>query len=126
MAKDTGGSERGDRRRSSDLAGNSLPKPSWPSTAAIPWIEPLFLYLEAHALVAIDWYLEDKRSKARWSRSLRVLTILLTAGGGLVPLLRASGVETLRAEWGYVLLALAAACIGLDRFFGFHRRGCVT
>jgi hypothetical protein len=82
-------------------------------------MEALFRHLESQALSAIDWYLHDKRSKARWSRTLRVLTILLTAGGGLVPLLRASGIETLRAEWGYVLLALAAACLGLDRFFGF-------
>jgi hypothetical protein len=85
----------------------------------MPSIQMLYVHVESQALEAINWYVRDKRSKARWSRVLRFLTIILTAAGGLVPLLRVSGVKAVGAEWGYVLLALAAACVGLDRFFGF-------
>jgi SMODS and SLOG-associating 2TM effector domain 2 len=64
------------------------------------------------------WYLADKRSKRIWSRGLRLLVILLVTAGGLQPLLDAAAPGPSRTAWGYVLLALAAACIGLDRFFG--------
>jgi len=40
------------------------------------------------------------------------------AAGGLQPLLAAGGVSWASPDWGYVLLALAAACVGFDRFFG--------
>jgi hypothetical protein len=47
------------------------------------------------------------------------VVILLVTAGALQPLLDAAAPgPSSRTAWGYVLLALAAACIGLDRFFG--------
>jgi conflict system pore-forming effector with SLATT domain len=88
----------------------------WQDTeAALP---QLYRYAEGRAIDAADWYLQDKRGKRLWSRGLRLLAILLVIAGGLQPLLDAAAPGPSRTAWGYVLLALAAACIGFDRFFG--------
>ena len=68
---------------------------------------------------AIDWYLNEKRSKSRWSRGLRVAAILLGAAGALIPLLNLANNQVFDVRWGYVAFALAAAAVALDRFFGF-------
>ncbi|MCO8274832.1 SLATT domain-containing protein [Actinoplanes sp. TRM 88003] len=70
-----------------------------------------------NAEVALSWYLRDKKFKRLGARTLRVSAILLTGAGGLVPII--GGVyEGIQVEWGYVLLALAATCLGFDKFFG--------
>ena len=88
----------------------------WHDTEAA--LTQLYRYAEGRAIEATDWYLQDKRGKRIWSRGLRLLAILLVTAGGLQPLLDAAAPGPSRTAWGYVLLALAAACIGFDRFFG--------
>src|SRR5215218_7785801 len=107
------------RRRRRDLRAGPIPAAAleqWQDTETA--LTQLYRYAEARAIDAIDWYLADKRSKRIWSRGLRLLVILLVTAGGLQPLLDAAAPGPSRTAWGYVLLALAAACIGLDRFFG--------
>jgi SMODS and SLOG-associating 2TM effector domain 2 len=107
------------RRRRRDLRAGPIPAAGleqWQDTETA--LTQLYRYAEARAIDAIDWYLGDKRSKRIWSRGLRLLVILLVTAGGLQPLLDAAAPGPSRTAWGYVLLALAAACIGLDRFFG--------
>jgi hypothetical protein len=97
---------------------------AFPAGALEDWGDPdatlaaLYRYVEDRATDAADWYLRDKRGKKRWSRALRVLAIVLAAAGGIQPLVDAATPGSGPAEWGYVLLALAAACVGFDRFFG--------
>jgi hypothetical protein len=89
----------------------------------------LFQFVEAHVLDAIAWYAKHKRHKALLSRSLRLWAILCTTLGGLAPILDSLFSQDITVEGahltlrigqlGYFFLALAAACIGLDRFFGF-------
>jgi hypothetical protein len=75
---------------------------------------------------AIEWYWRKKRV-GRLGRALRLFAILLTTAGGMVPILRSAGIGTsnnptffgLLPEYGYVLVAVAAGLIALDRFFGF-------
>ena len=96
----------------------------FPDQALQQWQDPevalarLYRHAEERAIDAVDWYLEDKRGKRAWSRALRVVAILLVVAGGLQPVLAATGPGRGEPAWGYVLLALAAACIGFDRFFG--------
>jgi hypothetical protein len=96
----------------------------FPDQALHQWQDPevalalLYRHAEARAIDAVDWYLEDKRGKRTWSRGLRVVAILLVIAGGLQPVLDAAGPGRGEPAWGYVLLALAAACVGFDRFFG--------
>jgi hypothetical protein len=106
-------------RRRRDLRPGPFPTAAmeqWQDTEAA--LTQLYRYAEGRAIAAADWYLQDKRGKRSWSRGLRLLVILLVTAGGLQPLLDAAAPGTGRTAWGYVLLALAAACIGFDRFFG--------
>ena len=107
------------RRRRRDLRAGPFPTVAmeqWHDTESA--LAKLYRYAEGRAIEATDWYLQDKRGKRIWSRGLRLLAILLVTAGALQPLLDAAAPGPSRTAWGYVLLALAAACIGLDRFFG--------
>jgi len=107
------------RRRRRDLRAGPFPTVAmeqWHDTESA--LAQLYRYAEGRALEATDWYLQDKRGKRIWSRGLRLLAILLVIAGALQPLLDAAAPGPSRTAWGYVLLALAAACIGFDRFFG--------
>lgn len=66
----------------------------------------------------ITWYQSDKNSKRIWSRGLRIFGLVFAAVGGLVPLI-AAVVPQVPASWGYVLLAVGAATVAIDQFFGF-------
>src|SRR5215211_2706551 len=107
------------RRRRPDLRPGPFPTAGleqWQDTEAA--LTQLYRYAEGRAIEAIDWYLADKRGKRSWSRGLRLLAIVLVTAGALQPLLDAAAPGPSRTAWGYVLLAVAAACIGFDRFFG--------
>ena len=117
-----GGGQRSARRwwrRRRDLRPAPIPMAAmeqWQDTETA--LTQLYRYAEGRAIEAADWYLQDKRGKRSWSRGLRLVAILLVIAGGLQPLLDAAAPGTGRTAWGYVLLALAAACIAFDRFFG--------
>jgi len=65
----------------------------------------------------IDWYFKQKKSQSFASKALRVIAILLVLVGGLSPILQCLGlVDSL---YGYIALAIAAACIAFDKFMGF-------
>jgi hypothetical protein len=90
-------------------------------------VRQLFHFAEASANYSIDWYEVKRARKAAKSRALRFTAILLTVFGGLTPVFAGLGVSTVHwwglninlGQIGYLFLGLAAACIGLDRFFGF-------
>jgi hypothetical protein len=88
------------------------------------WREPaaaltsLVEYVETSVQEAADWYLRDKRMKSLLSQGLRALAIALAAAGGVFPLVDAVTPGRESSGWGYVFLALAAACVAFDRFFG--------
>jgi len=85
--------------------------------------------LEKRAVEATDWYLHNKGGPRRLSRLLRFLAILFGVLGGLAPLVGgiqlsaadgSAGVSLSSAnQWGYLLIALAAASLLFDRYFGF-------
>ena len=113
------GSRPDRRRRRHDLRPGPFPTVAmdqWNDTEAA--LTQLYRYAEGRAIEATEWCLADKRGKRIWSRGLRLLAILLVTAGALQPLLDAAALGPSRTAWGYVLLALAAACIGFDRFFG--------
>ena len=90
-------------------------------------ISELYQYAETSANASIDWYGRHKNSLARWSQTLRALTIILTSIGGLMPLISALGFRISvgqtgnleLGQLGYLFLGLAAACVGYDKFFGY-------
>ena len=84
------------------------------SSAAI-----IYRWTEAAAISTLNWYLLEKKSKARWSRTLRVLSVIFITAGGIAPLISVGTNNMTYAFWGYPILGLGAACVGLDRAFGF-------
>ena len=98
------------------------------------WAEPqtqeklILLYTQTvdETEAAIDWYKRKKLSKACFSRFFRLIAILASVGAGMMPLL--SGMPSLLnslnvnqlfvSQLGYILIAIAAACILFDKFFG--------
>lgn len=71
---------------------------------------------------SISWYDNDAGRKKRWAQLLRVIAIAFTALGGifpvLVPILNNWGMEV-GPTWSTIVLAVAGAALGMDRFFGF-------
>lgn len=80
--------------------------------------DKLFRWVEASALVTLDWYLKEKIPKARKSRFLRLLAIGIATAGGVVPFIAVGMSDAKIAFWGYPLLGVAAACVGADRALG--------
>lgn len=101
-----------------NLVAAQLPEIDWAadyrSTTAT-----LYMWTEAAAISTLNWYLTEKKSKARWSRSLRVLSVIFITADPLTPLIALGTDNTKYAFWGYLVLGLGAACIGLDCAFGF-------
>jgi hypothetical protein len=105
---------------------NGLSNLSWKDPDVENSLLELRRYVENEAQRQITWYYAKKRRKAQVSTSLRFTSILLFVMGGLVPIIKA----TLRPEVigklpfdfgqaGYLLIGVAAGCVGLDRFFGY-------
>lgn len=86
-------------------------------------LKGLFDYVEARAQEQIRWYWRKKVWKARMSWSLRFVVIVLSTLGALVPIIKATFPPITTSydfgQAGYLLIALAAGCVGLDRFFGY-------
>jgi hypothetical protein len=91
------------------------------------YVAEIYQYACKKAEGTINWYLKKKTSKQNISRFLRFLAISLTTIGGLVPLIIASNVLPEATpqkaigygQFGYIALALAGACVFIDKFFGF-------
>ncbi|MFD0570941.1 SLATT domain-containing protein [Kitasatospora gansuensis] len=81
-------------------------------------MEELYRWSEERAVEAIDWYRRDRVWKRRWARLLRFGAAGFAVAGATAPLLSLSGVSWASPSWGYVGLALSAACLGVDRAFG--------
>ncbi len=86
-------------------------------------LKGLFDYVESRAQEQIQWYWRKKVWKARISWSLRFIVILLSTLGALVPIIKATFPPITTSydfgQAGYLLIAIAAGCVGLDRFFGY-------
>jgi conflict system pore-forming effector with SLATT domain len=105
------------RRSKRDLRVKAMPVPSveeWRDPEKT--LEVLRGWMEDQATDVIDWYLRDKAWKRIGSRLLRAAAILLAVAGGVAPLLATTTGRP--ANWGYIMLALAAGCVAFDHFFG--------
>ena len=82
----------------------------------------IFHHASKNAAGAIDWYERKKNSKKAWARCLRVLAIIAVTIAGIIPILAQIFEDsslTIAPAWASVALAIAAALVILDRFFGF-------
>ncbi|MFF2143366.1 MULTISPECIES: DUF4231 domain-containing protein [unclassified Kitasatospora] len=101
-----------------NLHSLSIPQISWEDDPRIA-LRALFKWVEGAAIETISWYISEKTSKAKWSRSLRFLAVILAVLGTVMPVVSVGLGWTLTAIWGYALLGLGAGCVALDKAFGF-------
>jgi hypothetical protein len=101
------------------------PQLSWKPTDLVASMTKLADDVEKNVIAASDWYMAKRKLPsmgARWSRLLAILFVTL---GGLAPLITSTfnlDVQKLGVTGtgiGYLFLAVAAACIALDRYAGF-------
>jgi hypothetical protein len=99
---------------------------SWKDSDVENSLRELRQYVEIEAQKQISWYYAKKTSKARMSMALRFISIVLFVLGGLVPIIKATLPTSTAAmlpfdfgQAGYLLIGVAAGCIGLDRYFGY-------
>jgi hypothetical protein len=104
--------------------------PTWSGNPADA-LEYLRTYAEQTIENEHSWYVRNKRSRSITSQRIRLLAVVLSVLGGLVPLVVALFGE--EPEWitnspfadirfgqlGYLLLAIAAGLVLLDRYFGY-------
>jgi hypothetical protein len=105
------------RDRDVDLGTPQLTEIAWDKK--LTGLRDLCNWAEKSAREAIDWYLSEKKRKARWSRTLRMLAAILITFGGAVPLAALTYGKPALGIWGFVLIALAAGCLAFDRFSGY-------
>jgi hypothetical protein len=112
-----------------DIVASDTNAPMWDPADPAGSLRTLRDYAERQAGSAIGWYFHGKKSKQKLSRYCRFFAIILTALGGLIPILAAilysEGTETARSlerlqfqQWGYLSIGLAGLFMGYDRFFG--------
>lgn len=95
----------------------------------LPWdegsreasLEGVFRHAVEEAESAIRWYQPRIRSKRLWAQGLRLGAIGCGTLAGVLPMVAQlpSMQEAVAPVWASIFLALAAALILLDRFFGF-------
>ncbi|MFI9809644.1 SLATT domain-containing protein [Streptomyces sp. NPDC052301] len=102
--------------RPGDLTGRSFPLGDWGEPAER--LDELYRWVERGALETTSWYLRDRVWKRRGAQVLRCGTAAGAVAGLGLPLLDLSGAADGVAPWGCLALLLAAACAGVDRFFG--------
>lgn len=107
-------------------SSNQLLTLSWKESEIDASLTQLRQYVENEAQRQIDWYHAKRKVKAAISTGLRFVAILLVVLGGLVPIVKATLTpDTVKrigfdfGQTGYLLIAIAAGCVFMDRFFGY-------
>jgi hypothetical protein len=101
----------------------AIAPPPWNAGSPGTSLDALYRYAEDQAARASSWYYRKKDRKAFWSWVLRSGTVLLTAAGGLIPVIVVAlgykDEQQLRFnQWGYVAIGLAGVTLAFDRFTG--------
>jgi hypothetical protein len=111
------------RDAGTDLAPDAWDPPEWDPANPSAALKKILTHVTRQARSAITWYIKAKRSKQIFGRLLRAGAILLGAIAGILPMLSQAygenGKPAFPPVWSSAALAVAAALVILDRFFGF-------
>jgi hypothetical protein len=96
---------------------------SWDEEHLTESLQEVFRHAVAEAESSIQWYLTRIRTKRFWARAIRLAAIGCGAAAGILPMVaQLPGNENaIPPVWASIFLALAAALVVLDRFFGFSK-----
>ncbi|MFB3828190.1 MAG: SLATT domain-containing protein [Bryobacteraceae bacterium] len=106
----------------SNLRSESLPVDWYTQVEPDVSLKRLFEYVENQTMGARDWYYQKKRRKKAYSIAFRYAALLLSGAAGLLPVALAlwPALRPERPDMAVsLMLGVAAALIGLDRFGGF-------
>lgn len=106
------------RYATGDLRAAHLPEVDWAGDRRAA-LRELYRWVEFYAVETINWYTSNKVASSYWSRLLRTLATLFVVVGTVAPVVSVGMGWTKAAIWGYGLIAVGAACVGVDRVFGF-------
>lgn len=81
-------------------------------------LQPILKQVLERAKLLKDWYDRKASERGRESRLLRIFSVILVVLGGLCPLLPESMEAEFMQPYGYLLLAIAAGFVVIDRAFG--------
>jgi hypothetical protein len=106
-----------------DLERPNLPQLAWDRDARAASMTAVFEHAVGLAIAAEQWYARKRPAKRTAGRILRVATVILGAIAAIIPIISeittTNGKPAVAPGWAAVSLAVAAAFISLDRFFGF-------
>jgi hypothetical protein len=115
------------KRNPRDLEYQPLERLRWDEENRAESLDMVYDHVVQEAGHAIAWYRNSKRPKKFGARLIRGLAIVFFSAAGLIPIL----VQILDARWRdvlppilfqpawpSVLIAIAAALLGVDRYFG--------
>jgi hypothetical protein len=95
-------------------------KLSWEQENRVKSLEKLYNLSVQSATGSIDWYTRAKPAKKRMAQALRLVAILATMIGGVIPVLAEVDIGIhLNPMLASVAIAIAAGAVLLDRFFGY-------
>jgi hypothetical protein len=106
-----------------DLTPDAWEPQDWDPANPSAALKKAVAHVTNQARSAITWYISAKRWKQRFGRLLRASAILLGTIAGILPMLGQAygtpdGKQAFQPVWSSVALAVAAALVLLDRFFG--------
>nr|WP_232075691.1 SLATT domain-containing protein [Phytohabitans suffuscus] len=113
-------------RRPDDLGLPDLPALTWAPGGLRADLAALRAWAERVADEAVDWYMAEKRLKARWSRRLRSLAIVLATLGGAVPVVALASHRPEYGNWGTCCSPSPPARSPTTGSSGTRRPGCAT
>jgi hypothetical protein len=106
-----------------DLERPNLPQLGWDRDSRAASLTTVFEHAVGLSVKAEEWYAVKRPAKRAAGRMLRVATVILGAIAAVIPILSeittTNGKPAVAPGWAAVSLAVAAALITLDRFFGF-------
>ncbi len=108
--------------RQSDLVVSDIGNLDWSVENRLESLQSVFTYVTQMAIKQIDWYKQKKKTVRFLAKLFRAGTILITTIAALMPMFSDMvkiGGRPLDPVWASIALAIGAALVAADRFFGF-------
>jgi SMODS and SLOG-associating 2TM effector domain 2 len=104
---------------SEDIRQPELGELDWSGDGRAGALAAVYRHAIGYAEQSEEWYFSHRASKQLGGQALRVGAIALGAIAAILPVISELSDNAVAAGWATVALALAAAFLALDRFFGF-------
>jgi conflict system pore-forming effector with SLATT domain len=108
---------------SADISGKDFPCVTWDGTKDSESLNLLRDFVVRQAEEASTWYLSRRHKHRYFGRAIRLLALAATSIAGIIPIISQiftqDGKATVPPAWASVALAVAAAGVAIDYFFGF-------